>query len=68
MPEYVSVCGIRRKDRAAKAIRHLRACGILAFYGKDDRSVNAFVTKQGRELTEKWLREALRNAGEPVAL
>jgi hypothetical protein len=54
----ISVTGVKAAH-ANRAIRWLRNRSLLSFYRKDDKSLNAFVTKFGEESTEKILRQAI---------
>lgn len=54
----VSVTGVT-KAHAEKAIVHLRKRSLLAFYRKDDKSLNAFEFKEGYDWTDRVLRMAL---------
>lgn len=61
MSEVVSVTGVT-KTRAKKAIAILRKRSLLAFYRDADKSLNAFVFKDGKEWTDRVLRMALDKA------
>jgi hypothetical protein len=47
------------KAHAIRAIRYLRNRSMLAFYRKDDKSLNAFVTKFGEDQTYRAMNEAV---------
>lgn len=54
----LSVTGVG-KAHARRAIRWLRDRSLLAFYRDEDRSLNAFEFKHGREWTYRVLDDAL---------
>lgn len=56
--DTVSILGLTKVD-AMRAVRWLNHRGILGFYRKADRSLNVFVTKHGREWTQKAAEDAL---------
>ncbi|AKF13292.1 hypothetical protein PHIN3_27 [Sinorhizobium phage phiN3] len=57
-PTALSVTGVT-KSHATRAIKWLRDRSLLAFYRKEDKSLNAFEFKHGREWTYKALNDAL---------
>ena len=54
----LSVLGVT-KAHAAKAVRWLRARSVLSFYRAEDKSLNAWVLKTGREATYAIMNKAL---------
>lgn len=54
----LSVTGVS-KGHAKRAIRWMQDRGLLAFYRPQDRSLNAFEFKQGRDWTYEAMRKAL---------
>lgn len=54
----LSVTGVTA-SHASRAIKWMRARSMLAFYRREDKSLNAFEFKYGKEWTYAKLHEAL---------
>jgi hypothetical protein len=54
----LSLLGVTKTD-AKRAIRWLHNRGLLAFYRAEDKSLNTWETKHGRDQTYAWMEKAL---------